>query len=171
MSDPTSTAPRPLKVFTCYDPTGRTKYCFGLVEDTPDTRREHRAWHAHEELVKQGYRDKINDLAEEMRKATQGRDDEIASLRQEVADLDRDVTGIEIPQPVLGIEINRDGYTEDDELASDDSRSPYVDDDIAFPVAEVRADAAAAFTVTTEPDPDDELPPIGAGLYSPGGIG
>jgi hypothetical protein len=144
-----TTAPRPLKVFTCYDPTGRTAFCYGLVEDTDETRREHRAWHRHEEAVKRGLRGAITE-----------RDDTIASLRQEVADLRGDVKGIELPEAVLGIEINRDGYTEDDDLDEDD-------DEPEDAVERARADAEAAFTTSDAPTP--QVDP--SGLYTPAGSG
>lgn len=144
MTDETS--PRPLKVTTCFDPTGRTVSCYSLVEDTDDARREHRAWHRHEEKVKQGLRDAIRE-----------RDEEIGRLSREVGDAQRDVQGIVIPEPVLGIEISRDGWAGDDD-EDDDPRSTYVDDDLAFPT-QARADATAAFT--DDDEDEDEASAFG----------
>jgi hypothetical protein len=145
MSDQTETAaPRPLKVTSCFDPTGRTVSCYALVEDTDQARREHRLWHKHEESVKEG-----------MRKAIKERDEEIGKLSREVGDAQRDVKGIVIPEPVLGIEISRDGWAADDEDDyDDDPRSIYADDDLAFSTSQVRAAAAAAFTTDDHPDDD-----------------
>lgn len=132
------TAPRPLKVTTCYDPTGRTVSCYALVEDTDDARREHRAWHRHEEKVKQGLRDAIRE-----------RDEEISRLSRQIDDAQRDVQGIRIPEPVLGIEISRDGWTTDDD-PDDDAGAAYVDDDLAYPTTQPRPAATAAFTTTDD---------------------
>lgn len=125
--------PKPLKVFTCFDPTGRTKYCHALIEDTDEVRREHRAWHAHEEAVKTG-----------LRTALLERDKTIGELARQLEDLGRDVTGIEIPQPVLGLEINRDGYS-DDELDTDYHLEPapvstYATEDVNATIAMDPAD-------------------------------
>lgn len=146
MTDPNETAPRPLKVTTCFDPTGRTVSCYALVEDTDEARREHRAWHRHEEKVKQGLRDAVKE-----------RDEEIGRLSRQVDDAQRDVKGIVIPEPVLGIEISRDGWAADDD-EDDDPRSTYVDDDLAFPTEQARADATAAFATTSEDDDEDTGP-------------
>ena len=76
---------------------------YGRPRARGPTRREHRAWHAHEESVKDG-----------LRKAIKAKDNQIGELLRRVDDLTRDVGGIEIPTPVLGLEINRDGYSADD---------------------------------------------------------
>lgn len=132
MTDQTDAKPRPLKVTTCYDPTGRTVSCHALVEDTDESRREHRLWHKHEEGVKDG-----------LRKALREARDEIATVSREVADVGRDVKDIELPEATLGIEINRDGWTDpdddpddEDDVYADESQEPAGDDEpgLAAPV-------------------------------------
>lgn len=146
MSDQTDTPRSPLKVTTCFDPSGRTVSCYALVEDTDDARREHRAWHRHEEKVKQGLRDAVKE-----------RDEEIGRLSRQIDDAQRDVQGIVIPEPVLGIEINRDGWAPDDDDL-DDPRPAHEEDDLAYSPTQARADATAAFTHS---DDDEDLDDAG----------
>jgi hypothetical protein len=155
-----ATGPRPLKVFTCYNPRKPTESCYGLVEDADEPRRLHREWHKHEESVKDGYRKTINQNAEIALKAIAARDEEISGLRQEIADLGRDVTGIEIPQPVLGIEINRDGYTEDELDAEPAPESADLSEEDAYDAQAAREDAEAAFGTVAPATPQIDPSPL-----------
>lgn len=135
-----------LKIITCLDPTGEREECGAVVENTLEARRVHRAWHAQDKKVKDAFRSAIN-----------SRDEKIRSLELRLADIQRDVEHIDIPVPASPIEIDSDGWNDDDEPEPSDLDQPastYTDEDINATIAMNPADLPqppAGHTVTYGP--------------------
>jgi hypothetical protein len=165
MTDPTETEqPRTLKVITCINRRHPSRSCYLLVEDDHDAKIAHRQWHVDQE----------NDR-EALRGAVKARDEAIALLRQEIAGYRRDVNGyteevagfhgevqrVETPTVPPALQINRDGY-DDDELEDEpDTLAPEnpwpiqrVPDALAETDEHGRPTAVA--TGPTYPDGDDD---------------
>lgn len=162
MTDTTETEqPRTLMVITCINRRHPSRSCYLLVEDDHDAKIAHRQWHVDQE----------NDR-EALRGAVKARDEAIALLRQEIAGYRRDVNSyteevagfhgevsrVETPTIPPALQINRDGY-DDDELEDEpDAPAPVNDPDFhrALAEADERGRPTAVVPVPADQDGVDE---------------
>lgn len=149
MTDETTTEqPRTLGVFTCINRRHPTRSCYALIENTDEMRAEHRAWHVAEENGRKAQRDAIKARDDEIARlhdAIGGYRRDIAAYEREVAGFHGEVQRVEAPTVAPALEINRDGYT-DDEL-DDEPDAPEIEWGFAQPAAEEQPAAPRTDTV------------------------
>lgn len=170
-TDPT-TPPKALSVFTCINRRHPSRSCYLLVENTPETRQAHRQWHVDQETDREALRTAIkrrDDTIARLREELSGYRRDVADYAREVAGFHGEVARVETPTIPPQLEIDRDGYTDDEldgepaeplplsedldlDLDLDDDgadRSQYVDEQTFY--------AQQPKPPTDEDDDDDDL--------------
>ncbi len=99
----------PAAVIPCIHDDGLVE-CGALVQDQPQDRQKHRAWHAHEEQVKDGFRTVIKRQNGVIAKLAH----RLTEMEARMSELEGDVQGIEIPVPVPPLRVSTDGWSDDD---------------------------------------------------------
>lgn len=132
MTDPTP--PKTLSVFTCINPRHPSRSCHLLVENTPETRQAHRQWHIDQESDREALRGAIKKRDEtiaELRQAIAGYRRDVTAYTAEVAGFHGEVARVETPTIPPQLEIDRDGYT-DDELDDEPDEPLPIAEALAF---------------------------------------